>query len=295
MSSILITGQNSFIGNNFLRYSRNRNAREISLIKVRPEEIDFSGTDVVLHLAAIVHQSKKISEHEYFQVNRDLCLNVAKHAKKAGVRQLVFLSTLKVYGKEDPSSVIRNEDSECHPDDFYGRSKYEAEVALNGLSDSNFIVSVIRTPVVYGEGVRANMMSLIKLVDSLPILPFAGIDNRRNFTFVENLVGYIDKIIEQQAQGVFIAMDRYSLSTTELVNCISESLGKKVYLFKVPGLLLNLSRILLPTNYDRLFGSMEFDNNKTRILLDYEAPFSTQEGIKKTVNFYLDSKKKLKS
>lgn len=290
MIRILIIGAGSFIGTNYIKYSRNKQISEVSLKEKKPEEIDFRGYDVVLHLAAIVHQSKKISEQEYNRVNRDMCLDVAKNAKRAGVKQFVFLSTLKVYGKEDPSTVLRNEDSECHPDDFYGKSKYEAEVALKGLSDSNFIVSIIRTPLVYGEGVRANMMSLIRLVDSCPILPLGGIKNKRNFTFSENLVGFIDRIIEKQAQGVFIAMDSESLSTTGLVNCISESLGKKVYLFRAPGLLLNISRVFLPTNYDRLFGSMEFENRKTRKLLDYEAPFSTQEGIKKTVNYYLDSK-----
>lgn len=289
MTRILIAGAGSFIGTNYINYSKNKNISEVSLKETKPYEIDFTGYDVILHLAAIVHQSKKISEQEYNRVNCDLCLEVAGYAKKAGVRQFVFLSTLKVYGNE-PEHGLRNENSKCHPDDFYGKSKYAAEIGLSHLADNEFNISIIRTPLVYGEGVKANMMSLIKLVDKFSVLPFAGINNHRNFTFSENLVAYIDRIIEKQVPGVFITMDNESLSTTELVNCISEALGKKVTLFKVPSFLLNLSRIFLPKIFERLFGSMEFDNARTRKLLDYEAPFSTQEGIKKTVDFYLGSK-----
>lgn len=289
MNRILITGAGSFIGANFIKYSAHKHITEISLKEVSPAKIDFRDIDVVIHLAAIVHQSKKINEQEYNRVNRDLCLEVAENAKKAGVRQFIFLSTLKVYGNEHADG-LRNENSKCYPDDFYGKSKYAAEIGLSLLADNEFIVSIIRTPLVYGEGVKANMISLIKLVDTFSVLPFARINNRRNFTFSENLVGYIDRIIEKQAPGVFITMDNEALSTTELVNSISESLGKKVTLLKIPSFILYLNRIFLPKTFNRLFGSMEFDNDKTRKLLDYEAPFSTREGIKKTVDFYLKSK-----
>jgi nucleoside-diphosphate-sugar epimerase len=294
MTRVLITGANSFVGSNFKKYSQCEAIDEVSLLSTEPGDIHFENYDVVLHLAAIVHQSKKISEQEYYKVNRDLCLSVAEHAKKSGVRHFVFLSTLKVYGKEGLSSFLRNEDSECYPDDFYGKSKYAAEVGLNDLADSNFTVSIIRTPLVNGEGVRANMMNLIRLVDSTPILPFGGLHNRRNYTFTENLVGYIDKIIEKQAPGVFIAMDREAVSTTELINCISKYLGKRVFLFKLPGLVLSFSRKIFPTNYERLFGSFEFENNKTRIILNYEPPFTSEAGLRKTIDHYLGSQKKKK-
>ena len=168
MTKVLITGANSFVGTNFIKYSQFRDTEEISLLNKRPEDIDFEKYDVVLHLAAIVHQSKKITEAEYFRVNRDLCLRVAEHAKKRGIRQFVFLSTLKVYGEFVNGSDLRNEDSECFPDDAYGRSKYSAEIELKKLEDEHFILSIIRTPLVYGEGVKANMINLVKLVDLFP-------------------------------------------------------------------------------------------------------------------------------
>ena len=172
MNRILITGAESFIGTNFRKYSNYQNIREISLYENKPEEIDFSDVDVILHLAAIVHQSKKIKEEDYFLINRDLCRSVAEQAKKAGVKQFVFLSTVKVYGKFIPGSDPWNEDSVCHPEDSYGKSKYEAELALRNLDDSDFTVSIVRTPLVYGYGVKGNMLKLIRLVQTLRTLPF---------------------------------------------------------------------------------------------------------------------------
>ncbi len=295
MTKVLITGANSFVGTNFRKFSQYTDIEEVSLFNTKPEDIEFSKYDVVLHLAAIVHKSKKITEAEYFRVNKDLCLRVAEHAKKRGIRQFIFLSTLKVYGEFENSYVLRNENSECFPDDAYGRSKYSAEIGLKKLEDENFIISIIRTPLVYGEGVKANMINLVKLVDLFPILPFGKIGNRRNFTYTENLVGYIDRIIEMGVSGTFITMDDKAHSTTELIYYISKSLGKKVRLFKLPQMFLRLGYLFVPYKLDRLFGSLVFDNSKTRKVLDYNPPVSTEEGIKRMISYYLENKKQKKA
>ena len=201
-----------------------------------PEDIDFTGYDVVIHLVAIVHQTIKISEVEYFKINRDLCLEVAKFAKKAGVKQFVFLSTVKVYGKFIKGYSFWNEKSQCFPDDAYGKSKYAAEIALKELNDNNFTVSIVRTPLVYGEGVKANMLSILKLIKKSHFLPFKNVNNRRSFTSAENLVAFIDRIIEKRAAGIFIAMDKDAISTTELVINDFKTLGKKVTLIQNAGI-----------------------------------------------------------
>ena len=293
MPKILITGANSFIGTNFSKYSKYKDIEEISLLDIKPENIDFKSFDVVLHLAAIVHQSKKISEEEYMNVNRDLCLRVAENAKKSGVRQFVFLSTCKVYGETGSDDEVLNEDSICSPDDPYGRSKYEAETGLRKLIDDKFIVSIIRTPLVYGEGVKANMLSILRLVEKFPILPFRGINNRRNFTYIENLVGFIDAAIDKKANGTYIAMDEDSLSTTELVTFLSRYLDRKLKLFRLPGFLLKLVSFMTPSIFDRLFGSSEFDNTRTKEQLGFTPSFSSDEGIKRMVAAYRNSRKKV--
>jgi nucleoside-diphosphate-sugar epimerase len=290
MSKILITGTNSFVGTNFINYSKFSQIDEVSLLDKNPEDINYSGYDVIIHLVAIVHQTVKIPEEMYFRVNRDLCVEVAKLAKKAGVKQFVFLSTVKVYGKFIQGYSYWNEKSSCYPDDYYGKSKYAAELALQSLNDKDFIVSVVRTPLVYGEGVKANMLSMLKLVNMSRYLPFKDVHNRRSFTSAENLVAFIDRIIEKRAAGIFIAMDRDAISTTDLVLMISETLGKKRILFKLPDFVITAGIFLLPKIFERLYGSFEMDNAETLKILDFIPPVSTHDGIQKIARTFRDKK-----
>lgn len=291
MTKVLITGKESFIGRNFINCSRYTDVQEVSLLDKKPEDTDFTHIDVVLHLAAIVHQNRNISKSEYFRVNRDLCMEVARHAKKAGVKQFVFLSSVKVYGKYNPGKGIWNESSKCNPYDPYGQSKYEAELGLRLLEDKNFIVTVIRPPLVYGTGVKANMLSIIKLVDKFRMLPFKNISNKRSFVAVENLIHLIDTVIEKRTSGIFLPMDEKPLSTTELVIIISKCLNKKTILFKLPVFVIKSGKVLLPKIFDRLYGSFEIDNTLTKKTLNYHPVISTEKAIDKMVNSYCDGKK----
>lgn len=290
MPRILITGADSFVGRSIIESSRFREVEEISLFENKPEDIDFRKFDIVIHLVAIVHQSKGIPESEYYKINRDLCLQVAECAKKAGIKQFIFLSSVKVYGKY--KSEPWNEYSLCFPNDSYGKSKYEAELNLIKMETPEFVVSIVRTPLVYGEGVKANMLSILRLVDKCPVLPLGSIKNKRSFTSADNLVAFIDRIIEKKASGVFIAMDEEPLSTTELVNYISKFLNRKVLLFKMPPIIIRLGTYLSPTIFDRLFGSFEMENSITLKRLDFRAPFTTEEVMKKMVVTYNKNKKK---
>jgi nucleoside-diphosphate-sugar epimerase len=290
MPRILITGANSFIGKNFLRFSAYKNVDVISLLDLGPENIDFKKYDVVLHLAAIVHQSKKYSNSEYFNVNRELTLNVAENAKRSGVRQFIFLSTVKVYGNCIPGNEIWNEDSACCPDDAYGMSKHQAEEGLKKIEDSSFIVSIIRTPIVYGPDVGANIMKLIKLIEAFPVLPFRKVENNRHYTYVENLVGFIDRIIKIRASGTFIAMDETGMTTTGLVRLLSKHLNRKIILFRLPGWIIRAGTLLKPEIFDRLYKSFYLDNTKTKIRLNYSPLFSCEEGIGRTIQYYIKGK-----
>jgi nucleoside-diphosphate-sugar epimerase len=292
MKKILITGANSFIGTNFRIISKYQNTEEVSLKENSPDEIDFSQFEVVLHLAAIVHQSKKIDAEEYFYVNRDLCLRVAEQAKRAGVRQFIFLSSIKVYGRHTDDSGIWNEDSACDPEDTYGMSKFEAEIGLRELESSDFTVSIVRTPIVYGPGVTANILKLIKLIKTSPVLPFRLVNNNRHYTYVVNLVGFIDRIIEKRASGIFIAMDDKALSTTELVMTLSDLLHRKPVLFRLPEFIIKAGVALKPDIFERLYRSFYMDNTKTKRILDYSPPYSTAEGLAEMI--FSDAKSKRK-
>lgn len=290
MSKILITGANSFVGKNYQQYSNNDTIDEVSLLEQEPEAINYKGYDAILHLVAIVHQTKTISEEEYFHVNRDLAVRTAKAAKAAGVRQFVFLSTVKVYGSFNPEKGVWNEESICEPEDAYGKSKYAAELALKKLEDEHFTVSVIRTPLVYGQDVRANMLSLIKLVEKFTVLPLGKIDNKRSFTSAQNLVAFIDRVIEKKTSGVFIAKDEKDLSTTELVTLLSNYLDKKVRLIPIPKFLIALSKKVYPKIFDRLYGSFFLENEKTLKQLGFKPPLSVEEGLEKMIESYQEKK-----
>jgi len=290
MAKVLITGTNSFIGKNFIRYSQNRECDEVSLIDNKPEDIEFKRYSVVLHLAAIVHQSGGIPYEEYLRVNSDLCIRVAEQAKQKGIEQFIFLSTLKVYGETYPETGLMNELSGCYPSDAYGRSKLEAEKRLGELEDDRFKVAIIRPALVYGEGVKANMLDLIRLVERWPLLPFGNISNKRNFVYTENLIAYLDRVIELRSSGIFIAIDPYSISTTDLITYIARYLQRKVLLIHMPPLFVKILKLFIPGIIIRLFGSLEFDNSRTIRLLDFKVPFTTEEGIRRTILAYKGSK-----
>jgi len=293
MAKVLITGTNSFIGTNFRKFSSFKDVDSISLFKNKPEDIEFSRYDVVLHLAAIVHQSKKIPDEEYYYINRDLCLRVAENAKKSGIKHFVFISTLKVYGESVSTNMVRNEKSECYPDDIYGKSKYEAELALKNLEDGNYSVSIIRSSLVYGEGVKANMLRMIRLIEICPVLPFGNANNNRSFIYIENLVNLIDTIIQKRSSGIFIAIDEKAISTKQLVVFIARYLERNIHLIRLPPFLLNVWNKLSPGTFNRLFGSLEFDNSITISRLNFHYPYSTEEGIRRMVMSYKTSKKQV--
>jgi len=287
---ILITGSDSFIGTNFRKFSKYKGIEEISVRDSTPEDIDYHNFDVVLHLAAIVHQDNKIPEETYYRVNRDLCINVAKLAMQSGVKHFIFMSTIKVYGRYMQDSGPLSEYSPCVPVESYEKSKFEAETELIKLENSEFKISIIRTPIVYGPGVKANMLSLIKMVEKFPLLPFGGVNNNRHFTYVENLVGFIDRIIETGISGTFLVMDDEGISTTMLVKYLAEGLERKTRLFKLPEIVVRTGYYLFPKYFDSLYGSFKIDNNKTKEILKYSPPYSTEEGIEKMIYSYLNQK-----
>jgi nucleoside-diphosphate-sugar epimerase len=201
---------------------------------------------------------------------------------------------VKVYGKFIPGSQPWNENSVCKPEDTYGMSKFEAEVALRELEDDEFIVSIIRTPIVYGPGVMANMLKLIKLIERLPILPFGHVINSRHYTYIENLIAFIDRIIKIKASGTFIAMDEKALSTTDLVEYLSKFLHRRIVLFRLPDVIVDAGVYLMPNFFDRLYRSFYLDNTKTKEILNFEAPFLTEEGLSMMISAYIENREKAK-
>ncbi|MCD4768773.1 MAG: NAD-dependent epimerase/dehydratase family protein [Bacteroidales bacterium] len=288
--NVLVTGASGFIGKHFIKNSDEFNIIELDLIEKSITETDLKGIDTVVHLAAHVHQMKGNHDEEYYIVNRDLAFDVALLAKKCGVKQFIYISTIKVYGESTLLGLPWNETSPCSPSDHYSKSKYQAEKLVLKLEDKDFKVVLIRPPLVYGEGVKANMLSFIKLVDRWPIIPLGGINNRRSFVYVGNLVAMMKKIINFKASGIFIPSDSNPLSTTSLITLIAKSLNKKRKLFKFPGLIIPVLKVLKPSIISRLFESLEVENSISNDRLSFHPPFTTKTGFQKMINWYLKVK-----
>ncbi len=282
IKKILLTGANGFVGSYFVKnFSDKFKIKTFSFRRDDFAALDLNDIDTVVHLSAIVHQMKETGYAAYEDVNVFQSISLAKKAKSSGVKQFVYMSSVKVYGEENDESYTEN--SLCHPQDNYGRSKLEAEKKLLELQDDGFIISVIRTPIVYGYGVKANIKNLINLIKKVSVLPFGNIQNRRSMIYIGNLCFFIDNIIEKQMEGIFLASDDKPLSTTELCRLIANSLNKKIYLVKIP-FFDSLLKIIKPSIYKRLFKSLEVDNRQTMKKLfndeNSKLPYTVEEGIK---------------
>lgn len=285
---VLLTGASGFIGAAF--YKRYHTSFEIETVSFQKEleQIEMGSADTIVHLSALVHQMKGASEKAYREINLNKTVYFAAKAKASGVKQFIFMSSVKVYGEE--SETAYNEKSPCQPRDPYGQSKLDAEKALLALADERFKVAVIRTPVVYGEGVKANILKLIKLVDSFPVLPLGAISNRRSMIYVGNLTHLIAEIIKQEEKGIFLASDDQPLSTSGLIERISVALDKPLFLIPFPPFEIGL-KLLKPLLYQRLYGNLCLDNTATKEKLQLRNPFSADEGIRRMVQWYKESKK----
>ncbi len=282
---ILLTGASGFIASHFIHDAIEEEIIPVSLRNTLPNDLDLKSYDAIIHLAALVHQMHGAKEEKYYTINHDLTLSLAQKAKKDGVKHFIFMSTIKVYG-EETTKIPLNEESPCHPNDPYGESKLAAEKGLLAMASEDFTVSIIRIPLVYGEGVKANMLNLIKLCDILPLLPFGGIDNRRSMVYVKNVTAFINTLLDQRASGVFIVSDSKPVSTTQLVQIMYTALNKKGILLTLPKVLVNLIRRLKPSLHQRLFGSLEIDPSASFEKLKFIPPYTTEEGIKVMIGWY---------
>jgi len=276
--NILLTGSLGFIGSYFLqKYNKKYNIKTFSFRNDDFDKLDLSDIDIVVHLSALVHQMQGAKKDKYYRVNVEQTIQLAKKAKESGVKQFIFMSTIKVYGEE--ADIAYNENSNCNPVDYYGKSKLEAENKLLELESNDFIVSIIRTPIVYGYGVKGNIQNLIKLIKKVNVLPFKNINNKRSMVYIGNLCYLIDELILQRQKGVFLASDDETISTSSFIKLIAKNLNKKIYLIKIP-LFEYMLKHLKPNIYQRIYGSLIVNNQITKERLNLNNPYSIEEGIK---------------
>ncbi|OHE09011.1 MAG: epimerase [Sulfurimonas sp. RIFOXYD12_FULL_33_39] len=273
---MLLTGSSGFIGSYFAgKYADKYDIEKFSFLRDDFNLLNLEGFDVVLHMSAFVHQTDEVNEEEYERVNVAQTFDLAKKAKESKVGHFVFLSSIKACGEDG----VFDESITCNPKDKYGKSKLKAEFELQKLTCNDFKISIVRMPLVYGYGAKANMKKLINLVNKIPVLPFGGMQNARSMVYIGNLCHVINAVIEQKKSGIFLTSDDYPLSTSRLIELIANAFGKKVYLFKVP-FFETVLKILKPNLYKRLYGTLKVDNSATMQKLNIKNPYTTDDAIK---------------
>jgi UDP-glucose 4-epimerase len=219
---------------------------------------------------------------------------VARHAAAAGVKRFIYISSIKVNGEGTPPGQPFVVTDPPAPVDVYGRSKYEAEKGLHRLAtETGMEIVVIRPPLVYGPGVKANFLALLRALDRAMPLPLGAINNRRSLIALGNLVDLIVKCIEHPAAAnrVFLAADGEDLSTTELLRRLARYLGRRARLIPLPARLLRggLAALRRQDLADRLLGSLQIDITETRATLGWAPPVTVDEGLLAAANWYLSS------
>lgn len=308
---VLITGASGFVGSRLLTVLCTKDSYEVGAATRRdffecPASVRVSrvtglapdtdwaeairGVEVVVHTAARVHvmnDSFADPLAEFRKVNVDGTLNLARQAVAAGVKRFVFVSSIKVQGELTLPGRAFSADDPPAPVDPYGVSKQEAEVGLRRLAvETGIEVVIIRPVLVYGPGVKANFLSMMRWLDKGVPLPFGAINNRRSLVALDNLVDLIVTCIEHPsaANQTFLVSDGEDLSTTELLRRMAQALGKSPRLLPIPSWVLkNAANWLGKTALSqRLCGSLQVDISKTRSVLGWTPPVSINEALKKT-------------
>ncbi|MBR4905233.1 MAG: NAD-dependent epimerase/dehydratase family protein [Clostridia bacterium] len=226
MKRILITGAGSYIGTHIeaylLRFPERYETNTLPMQSHTPDEYDFHGADAVIHVAAIVHRKEtKDSQPLYDAVNRDLAVAVAEKAKREGVKQFVFFSTMAVYGMTEGTI---NRETALNPKTQYARSKLSAERRIAALSDDTFFVSILRPPMVFGPGAKGNPARLERLAKKLPFCP--DFENRRSMVSIETLCGAVEALLDVPRAGVFFPQEPKPLATRELIERAMREQGR---------------------------------------------------------------------
>lgn len=257
----------------------------------------LSGVDFVIHCAAFAQPVQSADDHllgQYIRLNVDVPTELARQAATSGVKRFIFLSSVKVNGDSTQLGRFLSESVVPAPQDCYGRSKRDAEKELQKVAEASSLdVVVIRPPLIYGPGVKGNLLSLLKLAKSGLPLPLGAVKNLRSMIYLGNLVDLILKCIDSPAAAnqVFLASDAHDISTSELLRLIRNEMGLPHRLVPVPPAILYMLGQLSGKRavVDRLCGSLQVDCSKARQLLGWQPPYSVEHGVSEMVKDFMKS------
>jgi nucleoside-diphosphate-sugar epimerase len=268
---VAVTGASGFIGTALCSALREANHQPSPLdLRTVPERAAFQGVDAIVHLAAVAH--RRATPDELQRVNVELAVQVGKAAATANCR-MIFMSSVKVHGEESITPL--DEAAPISPKDAYGESKALAEKALRSIPALR--LTVLRPPLVYGPGVKANFLALMTAIARGIPLPLASVANRRSLVYVRNLADVILRCLAKQDSKTYLVSDGSPLSTPQLCRAIGSALGRPARLLPFPPALLPIKS---------LTRSLEVDDSAIRRELGWRPRFSLEEGLRATAAWY---------
>jgi nucleoside-diphosphate-sugar epimerase len=305
---ILITGAGGFVGtalvselarqripHRAVTRRRGQNSFVICNIDGRTDwAAALEGVDVVVHLASRAHvtnETAPLAEAQIQRTNVDATINLARQAARAGVKRFVFVSSIKVNGEASLPGRPFTAADRPNPQNPYAQSKLDAELGLAALSrETGLEVTVIRPPLVYGPGVKANFGSMMEWIDRGIPLPLGAVNNKRSLVYVGNLVDLIIVAAEHPSAAgeVFVVSDGEDMSTTELFHRLAQALGRQCWVMPVPASLLKLAATMLGRRdvANRLIDSLQVDSSRTREILGWTPRTGVDVGLRQTARSF---------
>ena len=283
---VLITGAGSYVGESVRKYILSTSSDfEIDAVDTMGDnwkKTDYSQYDVVYHVAGIAHvNADPKMEPLYYKVNRDLTIAVAEHAKAAGVKQFIFMSSQIVFHESQSlkSEVLTNYTKE-NPNGFYGDSKLQAEIGLHKLEDENFKVCILRPCMIYGPNAKGNFPRLAKLATKVPLFPCWH--NKRSMLYIDNLAEFVKQAMLRGLSGVFYPQNKEQADTVEIIRFFAKQAGHKVWISRIfnPFVWLG-SFVLQPIN--KMFATYYYDPSMSKMDFDYQL-VSFEESLKRVAD-----------
>lgn len=273
MKRVLITGANSYVGTNVEAWlSKWPEEFCIDSVDTKNEnwhEADFTKYDVVFHVAGIAHvNAKKSMEPLYYKVNRDLTINIAKQAKKSGVKQFIFMSSMIVYHESrslKPEVICR--ETVPKPNGFYGDSKLQAEIGLQELEDESFKVCILRPPMIYGPNCKGNFMRLAKLGTVTPIFP--AFHNKRSMLYIDNLSEFVRQVILREIRGICFPQNKELADTVQIVECFAKQNKHHIRVWKVLNVFVYMASPFIQS-VNKMFATYYYEQSLSQYEFDYQ-------------------------
>lgn len=305
---IAITGANGFIGKNLsnhliskgleVRKIQRSPGKDIINIDEINEHTDWKlalkGVDIVIHCASKLDNSssnKTLSDNSYMEINFKGTKNLVSEAMNAGVKRFIFLSTVKVLGEFTKKGLPFKSNSKVNPQSQYALSKLHAENEVKSICKENRMEYVIvRSTLVYGPGVRANFLNLIKIVKSRLPIPLLSIKNSRSILYLGNLLDFIEECIENPLakNKTFLLSDQKPVSTPDLIKLIGKAFNVRTLLIYIPNIILKILATLTRTTkkMEKLQESLEIDAGEAYKELNFQPSYTTLEGLNITAKSY---------